>query len=589
MDETGRIILRWRDDLRLLHVLTFCILSAVIVALGVQGFEHGRVNNFRDQSIQLPLVYSYADSTLYADDFLMEARDSYVTWFYPAIGFMSRYVPLQPLMFALYLLATIITVGAVYALAETIFPRRNVGLFAVILWMAYFPNPGGDYVHSPFVTHSTFAIALALWAIVLILRKNQIAAAILLGLIANINAMTAFFVVFMWGFAVVISPQQWSWKLLRLPIYMGIAAAPVLIWRFSLPLAQASLDQFVSIIELRLWYAVFPFRITAELWLGFFLLAAIWVYSYRYAKKNSVLHPQVLRLVSGIIFLAFAATIFSEIIPIEFIIELQLIRSTWLINLFILLYLANMIRELLSANKVRATWLAFGLIAALATPRFILGFFPVSHPTPYLLHADFETAWIRDNLLLVTPMMILGGVGIMIAVRSMIHSPDTICGYATSRRIQAWFACSVMFFVAPLFMDSNVNSKQVALARDWEQTLTWVAQNTEVDAKFVTPPTLDGFRVGAKRTQLADWKDGTVGIFDNEWAIDWYELMLELGFDEKTFTFKDLSQGQLCHLSQKYDLDYAVVFRDWGIEGEAVYQNDQLAVIPIESLVCTAT
>ena len=366
---------------RWLHVLAFCILSAMIVAFAVQGFEHGRVNNFRDQSIQLPLIYSYADDTLYTGDFLMEARDSYVTWFYPAVGFMSRYVPLQPLMFTLYLLATIITVGAVYSLAETVFPRRNVGLFAVILWMAYFPNPGGDFVHSPFVTHSTFAIALALWAIVLILRNKWNTAAILLGLIANINAMTAFFVVFMWTFAIVINPRQWSWHLLRLPILMAIAASPILIWRFSLPLAETSLDRFVDIIETRLWYAVFPFSISVELWIGFFALAAIWIYSFRYGK-SSPLHPQVLRLVSGIVFLAFAATIFSELIPVEFIIELQLIRSTWLINLFIMLYLANMIRELLSENKTRATWLAFGLIAALATPRLILGFFPMAHPTP---------------------------------------------------------------------------------------------------------------------------------------------------------------------------------------------------------------
>ena len=180
----------------------------------------------------------------------------------------------------------------------------------------------------------------------------------------------------------------------------------------------------------------------------------------------------------------------------------------------------------------------------------------------------------------------LGVVGVMIAVRSMIQSRETLYSYATSRRIQAWFAFSVMFFAAPLFLQSTVPDEQVEVAEAWEDTLVWVEQNTELDAKFVTPPTLDGFRVGAKRPQLGDWKDGTVGIFNNEWAIDWYDMMLEMGFNEETFTFDDLSQSQLCDLNQKYDVDYAVVFNSWGIEGETVYVNDYLSVIPTSTLMC---
>lgn len=555
-----------------------------MVAFGLQGFEHGRINNFSDQSIQLPIIYSYADPSLFDGDFLLQARESYVTLFYPTLGYISRAVPLDALMLGLYLLSVGLTVTAVYSLAETLFPHRDVGLFAVVLWMAYLPNLGGDYIHSPFVTHSTFAISLALWAIVLIFRQKRLEAAVLLGFIANINAMTSFFVVFMWAFAVVTDRKQWSWRLLALPIVMGVMALPILFWRFSLPLVEASLDDFVSIIRIRLWYAVFPFSISLVLWLGFFALLGLWFHSFRYGK--SARHTFVLRMVAGISTLCVVGTFFSEVIPLEFMIELQLIRSSWLINLFILIYIANMIREWLNLGDSRKIALAFLLVIALAIPRWFMERIPVLHPTPYPLYVNFDTPWVdRDTA---TFWVVASGVlaGIVFAVWWTIHRPSATYPKPVSRLMVGWFAVSVSAFVLPAFLDSQIPSEQVQMTKEWEEALVWVEHHTPKDARFVTPPTLDGFRVTAKRPNIGDWKDGTVGIFNNGWAIEWYDVMLDLGFDEDAFAFNPLDQKQLCHVIDKYKVDYAIVFNDWAIEGESEFTNENFAVIPTDRVVC---
>ena len=564
--------------------LLYCVACTLILVLGVQGFEHGRSNNFRDQSIQLPIIYSYADPSLFPNDFLMKTRDSYVTWFYPAIGYISRYVSLEYLMLGLYVLSVLLTVSAVYVLAETLFPERHVGLFAVILWMAYLPNPGGDFIHSPFVTHSTFAIALALWAVVLILRRQHIGAALLLGAIANINAMTSMFVTFMWMVALILDYRRWAWKLLILPIIMGIMALPILIWRFSLPLVEASLDQFVAIVRLRLWYAVFPFSISIILWVGFFTLCGVWVYSFRYGKSQY--HSTVLRLVSGIVALSLVATIFSEIIPIEFVIELQLIRSTWLINLFIILYLASMIHAMLSSPNHKETLIAFILVASLAIPRLIIARFPVLHPTPYVLYATLRSTWIQPHFNMIIVVIMVSLAGILYIAWRMFRQESNSIQLVKRSRLLVWFTFAVFCFVSPLFVESRVMNEQESTTDDWDDTLSWVKNHTPVDAYFLIPPTLDGFRVVAKRSHLGNWKDGTVGIFNNGWAIEWYHLMIELGFDEETFSFQPLNQDQLCEVTIKHNVDYAVVYQSWEIDGEAIYQNSTFIIFPSDKLSC---
>ncbi len=62
--------------------------------------------------------------------------------------------------------------------------------------------------------------------------------------------------------------------------------------------------------------------------------------------------------------------------------------------------------------------------------------------------------------------------------------------------------------------------------------------------------------------------------------------MYNMGFIEDDFAFEDLTQDRLCALAARYDLDYAVVFNAWGIDGETEYDNDTFAVFPVQNLTC---
>ncbi len=574
-------VIKWR------YHLLFLLMSTLMVAFGIrEGFEFAAVNHFRDQSVQLPILYSYADSSLFQNDILLEARDTYITWFYPALGVLSRAVPLYYIFLTVYLLAIGFMVGAVYYLAETLFPQRNVGLVAALLWTVWLPNPGGDFIHSAFPTHTTTAMGLQLLGLTLAIRRRYTPAALLIGFAANINAMTSFFMVTVWAMGMLSRRDEWDWKLIRIPLLLGLAAAPTLWWRFvmSTPAPDpAAMDTFVEIMRLRLWYAVFPFSVNILLWVAFAGVVGLWIYSARFARPET--NRQVFWMIQGIVLLMVIGTVFTELYPVEFVIQLQLLRSTWILNMFAMLYFANMIAVWMQGDR-RQVIIALGLTFVLALPRVVMEFVPLPQPVPYELYVDFDTA--RDGTRL-TPLGAVGLFAIFGALLWLLWKMLPNRETHNKQRVLLWFSFASTALLMPLAIDTAIPPRQTQVAEDWQETLVWIRENTPQEASFVSPPTVDGFRVYAERTNFSDWKDGTLLIFNSELAVEWLHRMETLGFNRETFAFEPPTQADLCQVRAEYAMDYAVAFHDWDIGGDAVYANASFRVVPLDGLPCEVT
>jgi hypothetical protein len=563
----------------------FLVLATLMIALVAQeGFEHAQVNHFRDQSVQLPILYSYADQHLFPDDILLEARVTYVTWLYPILGWMSRVIPLQILMFGLYLVSVGLTISAIYHLAEDLFPQRYVGVLAVLLWAAWLPNPGGDFLRSSFPTHTTTAVGLQLWGLVLALRGQHRWGAVLIGLAININAMTGVFLSIVWAFGLLADYKKFSWRWLEIPVIMLLMALPTLWWKFGTGATEQSIpmEHFVSIMRTRLWYAIFPFSVDMHLWLAFGAVLGVWVYSARFATPDT--NHKVFWMMQGIVLLVVIGTVFTELYPVELVMELQLLRSTWVLNLFAMLYFANMIGYLVQGNRWQVG-LAMALTILLAAPRLVIELLPIAQPTPYNAYLDLNPI---QHLPTPTWQGAAGLIALTLALAwvgwRMLPKTDL----AFTKRLVSWVVFAAILFAAPMFVNTAIPAEQASTAEDWRDTLVWIREHTAQDAKFITPPTMDGFRVYAQRTHFSDWKDGTLLIFNAELADEWLYRMKALGFDETTFEFHTPTQAQLCQIAGQYEMDYAVVLLEWGITGQAVYENGHFAVIPSAHLGCAS-
>ena len=74
---------------------------------------------------------------------------------------------------------------------------------------------------------------------------------------------------------------------------------------------------------------------------------------------------------------------------------------------------------------------------------------------------------------------------------------------------------------------------------DWVDAQKWCKDNTPIDAIFLTPPDIGGFRIYSQRTIVGDSKDGAPCVFSESYAKNWQARMDELGsynsFDEAQF------------------------------------------------------
>ncbi|NJL95091.1 MAG: hypothetical protein HC915_15925 [Anaerolineae bacterium] len=251
--------------------------------------------------------------------------------------------------------------------------------------------------------------------------------------------------------------------------------------------------------------------------------------------------------------------------------------------------MANIIYTWLGGNR-RQIMMALGLTVILVAPRIVLELYPLPNPLPYDHYLDFDAS--RDGTHL-TPLegLALGAiiVGLLVAIWRIQYLSGQPSQQQTfnTQRLMGWFLFAILFLNVPLFLDTRVPPEQIKVSEDWQHVQLWVRDNTPRSVTFLTPPTLDGFRLTARRAHLSDWKDGTLLVFNSDLAVEWYERMLALGFDPETFSFTPLSQTQVCAVAARYTLDYALVFRVWGIEGESVFENDTFAVLPVNNLACS--
>lgn len=116
----------------------------------------------------------------------------------------------------------------------------------------------------------------------------------------------------------------------------------------------------------------------------------------------------------------------------------------------------------------------------------------------------------------------------------------------------------------------------------------WVRANTDKGAVFLTPPSLDKFRLWAERAIVIDWKGCPIVPSD---IMEWYHRLEDVsgrkGFRKRGDVndgYNALDAGRLAALRTKYGLSYVVVSRgkEKGLPGKPVYRNGRFVVLQLE-------
>ena len=115
----------------------------------------------------------------------------------------------------------------------------------------------------------------------------------------------------------------------------------------------------------------------------------------------------------------------------------------------------------------------------------------------------------------------------------------------------------------------------------------WVRANTDKGAVFLTPPSMDKFRLWAERAIVVDWKGCPIVPSD---IVEWYHRLEDVSGRKKFRKRGDVNDGyatldaaRLQALKSKYGLSYVVVGRgkEQGLPGKVVYKNGRFVVVQL--------
>jgi hypothetical protein len=107
---------------------------------------------------------------------------------------------------------------------------------------------------------------------------------------------------------------------------------------------------------------------------------------------------------------------------------------------------------------------------------------------------------------------------------------------------------------------------------DWIDIQQWCQANTPLDTKFLVPRDIQGFRTHSQRSIVGDWKDGAPCVFSERYAKKWWARMEDLrGYD----SFDDARFNQL---KKKYGASFAVTRKSQRLNFPITYQNNGFVV-----------
>lgn len=212
----------------------------VVVALSLLALAHVLLTGYQlgvgNQTIQIPFLRHAADPALFANDpMVQQTYGDYATWFFRLLAPLTHYISVPTLYFSLHLISAFGVLAAGYLLTLSAFRDRLAAvLTVVVLFAGHHRALAGDELFSLGFTHTFAILPLAMLAIALLYRRKVLLAFGLAGLLFNLHALTAAYLLAMFSLWAVFEIRNTGWKrTLASFLLFFLAAAPTLVLTFT--------------------------------------------------------------------------------------------------------------------------------------------------------------------------------------------------------------------------------------------------------------------------------------------------------------------------------------------------------------------
>ncbi len=564
------------------------------------------------------------------------AHDWFATYvWYPHAFFikgmarLSSLLPLPAAFFAIHLIERFLMLLAVFLIARRLSDDSLASLLGVLIVVVTnfkygWPLGGNDLLYTTVIPH-TLGLAAALYALLAFLEEKRRLAAALLGLTTFLHLLLGMNLAAILFAYWIFHRKGRDWKSILVcgVLYAALAWTtifPVLAHQWShLTESRLSDTLYIDIIgRFRSPHHYIPSSWPPQDFLTFLIyLAFSWLGFETMGAPD--FRGKVRFLALACFLFAVLGTLFVEVVPVAFVMKLQLFRMTVFIKFFGCLYMALLLAERLRNGLALDRLASIAVLLELRNAPFLaltgafLAFrsyrssgkassLCVAASLPLLSAALVyfqRPMWIRDaHVFAATLLLLIAGSVATYAVWEAIRRLSI--GTAKTRWLVAAGAGAAITLLVPFAALERVTARGelsadrlidvlshrvefgIPVESDWDRLCEWVRTHTPEDAVFIIPPQNEDFRLRAERAVVADLKSNA---FEESQTIEWWERIRRLlnldspprlrpGYsDFIDARYRTLEPAQIRSLARDYGAAYAVTPAGMDMDFPEVFSN----------------
>lgn len=538
-----------------------CVVSALLflLFLSITSYKFG----WDDQHLEVPLLKSLIDPSLYAGDYYVQnLKEHFTSYFYPILSKLISVDQIPQTYFLLWLISRYFLFYWIYKLWLHISQSRFKAFCATLVFILM--TRVQEFLYRTF-SHQEFALAFIFAGIYYFFRNRLVLAAAILGLATNIHALYSVFPMFY-----ITVYLFWNYKNIGIKkISLTIAtyllfSLPFLVWTFKNRVMGAAhfdiqsypdwLNLFIQACGQNFFFSQYsnlPWKVFLENPLllfettqSYLFLVVLFVLNIIFNETFRQNAKAISFCVGGFILLLLCL-VFTYIYPHPFFIDLNLERNTQFL-LFILMGFT----ALLLMTKIEQNSALNALVLAV-----LFSFFKYAESIA-IVSAFMIMFWLLWDKLragshpikFIFPILFLLGGGLVFKLFNLASYP--LFAYRNLALLS--LALVVLYFLVKWKKDLRLNHffiliplvvfflqyagyHQVKvreertgggfwrLQRNWEDMQRYVKATTPKDSMIFVPYNMEmgGFRIFSERKILVCYRDCGIIGFDFQAAVEW--------------------------------------------------------------------
>lgn len=574
----------------------------VALALGVSrvwvgGYSFGAA----DHAWQVPLVRGIAQGEALHDYIFQPAPR--LSFYFPIVGFLARYWPVEAVYFAGYLVASAAMAAALYLLAAKMLVSRPAGLLAVVLLAVGKDTVAGATTWDAMFLPRTAALPVLLLGWWLLLEGRAAWAGVLAGLAFAVHPLTGIYGTAIAVAAIVLAERETWGPLWRFCAGAAVPVAATIVYTWGMPLPLWNAPQAWN-------YAMLVRNLHHLTSRSIVLLAGILVYAMAVTIHVGLTGGRSRLLIgatatAAVVFTYYAAARtagyfmgFREpemaLLKPPAVAILQPLRMSGLLGILVFVATAGMLWRAMQKG-LSGRLCAAGAAVALSWEHYVIG---LGFLAGALLSQ--ENSKVRRAAGVTLGILALAGAGLFHKTVLILFSAVVVASLVAAlaskntRFSAAWATllatvalvgmvpaswaerAAVRAFGPEAVSRGRHYSRTVetgaAAEKDVTEATRWIRASAGADDVTIVPTWWESFRVLAQRPAYGTYKDGTLIFFNMGLAAAWADRMELLGVPMRVgegsrqpegdhTAYPRLHEERILEAVSRYPAKYIVRFR----------------------------